>query len=76
MSEEPGRNDAGIVQDEQVSGAQKPRKITELRVSLLPGVAVQVQHSRRSPVLEGLLGDEIFWKMEVEIRDEHEMIIG
>jgi len=38
----------------------------------LAGPPVQMQHSRRRAISEGLLGDELFGKVIIEIWNQHE----
>ena len=40
-----------------------------------PGLAAQGQHPRPSPILERLLGNQFFWKIKIEIRDQHSAIL-
>ena len=43
---------------------------------MFSGGALQVQHAGVVAGGQGLLGDEFFGKMEVEVGDEHMPIIG
>ncbi len=67
---ESSRKDAGIVEDQQVAGMQEIGKFAEQAVSMTTG-SVQVEHARSVASGEGLLGNEVFGKMKVEVGNQH-----
>ena len=75
-SVEPGGKDFCIVEDKQIAPAQKLREVVEQAVGVVSSGALQVQHAGIVAGSQGLLGDELFGKMEVEVGDEHMPIIG
>jgi hypothetical protein len=64
---EPGWKDPRVVEDDQVAGPQKLRKVAKLRVRPLSGRALQAQHAGSIAGGEGFLGYEFVGKREVKI---------
>lgn len=63
---EPGREDAGVVQDQVVLGGEVGGEVFETVVAPSLGVAVEHEHARIGAAGEGLLGDGGFGEVEVE----------
>jgi hypothetical protein len=70
---EPGGEDAGIVEDDEVTGAQQSREVAELAIGTVAASALQVQEAGTVASSERVLGDEIVGKVEVEIRNQHDV---
>ena len=51
------------------------RETSELIVSNSTGFPIQDKHARSRPVRQRLLRNEFFWKMKIEVRDQHETTI-
>jgi len=71
MPEEATGKNAGVVEDEQVAGAQEPLEVCEHRV--LDGASVAAQHQQpRPPALLRFLRDQRLGKLEIEIGNLHD----
>ena len=71
---QPRGKHAGVVEDHQISGAKQFREIAELPIvqaAGLPGCTVQMQQARGGAVLKRHLRDQLFWKVVMEIGDQH-----
>ncbi len=69
--EESGGDDPGVVEDEEVSGAEICRKVGEGVVLECACGAVDGEHATGSADRGRRLGDELFREVEVEVGDEH-----
>lgn len=67
VGEEPGGEDAGVVEDETVAVAEVPGEVGELLVADGPCGAVDDEHAGGLPVGEGVPGDELGGELEVEV---------
>ena len=74
-SQKTGGDDAAIVEDEDVAFAEEVGEIAELAVAVFSGGAIELEHSCAGAFGKGLLGDEFFGEIEVEIGDEHWSIL-
>ena len=63
--------DSGVVEDDEIVGTQKIGKITKLAVGQCFVSRPNLQQTRGATVGEGLLGDEFFGEIVVEIGDQH-----
>jgi len=68
---DPGGEDAGIVENDEVTGAQQVREVAELAIGIVAGCTLQVQHAGAVPDTERGLGDELGGQIEMEIRNQH-----
>jgi hypothetical protein len=76
VTEEAGRQDAGIVKDQQITRAEQVRELSEAGILEGAGVAVEVEHTRGSAIGKRLLRDQLLGKVEIELRNQHCSIIG
>jgi hypothetical protein len=67
---------AGVVEDHKIGGLKKAGKIAKLTIAEGTGGSRKVKQPGGGTVRGGLLGDEFFGKVVVEIGDEHGLIIG
>jgi hypothetical protein len=67
VRKESGRGDFGIVEDEEVVGAEIGRKISKHAVFDFAGIAVNHHHTRGRSVVEWTAGNEFFGEVIVEI---------
>ncbi len=68
---QPGRKHARVIEDDQITGPQQFRRITKLPILQPARFRVQMQKARRRPVRQGLLGNQFFGKVVVELRYQH-----
>ena len=68
---EPRGKDAGVVEDHQVAGLQQFREVAEHDGRTLAAGSLQVQHAGAVAGGEGLLGNEVVGKMEIEVGNQH-----
>ena len=68
---EPGCKDAGVIEDQQISGLQEIWKIAEQAIGIVAAGALQVQHAGAVASGERGLGDEFAGQMEVEVGNQH-----
>jgi hypothetical protein len=71
VAEQSPGNDAGVVEDEQVTGAQQPGQVAEGTVADRCRCPHQMHHARGSPVGQGLLRNEFLGQLVIEVRDPH-----
>lgn len=62
-----GGNDAGVVEDEGVAGADEVGKVVDDAVGPGTGGAVQAKHTGLIPLFGGMLRDETFGKIVIEL---------
>ena len=65
-----GKN-AAAVEDQQVAGAEKSRKVSEFSVLEPAGKARDMQHTRTAAHGKGLLRDQFFRQVEIEVGNQH-----
>jgi len=70
-SVEARRDDAAVVEDEEVAGVEEMRKITEKIVAILTRTAVKNKHAARAPDGRRRLRDEFFGEIEMEVGYAH-----
>ncbi len=70
-SEEPGREDAAVVDDQKIVGAEQVRQGLELKIFECPCLARKMQHARSAAVRQRLLGNQVIVQGEVEVRNQH-----
>lgn len=68
---ETRRDDAGIVEHQQVIGRQQLRKITDLPVGQLPRWPIQAQQTGPAAIGQRGLGNEFLREEKVEVADLH-----
>ena len=71
VAEQPRRNDARVVDDEQVTRAQLLRQGCDGMVGCLAGGTIETQQARRPANSGRLLRDQIIGEFEIEVADEH-----
>jgi hypothetical protein len=71
MSEQARREDPTVIQNEDVAGSKMFGQTAKVIVTRSASASIQNQHARRGAVRERLLRNELFGKMEIEVRDEH-----
>src|SRR5262249_44089813 len=69
-AEEPRRNDAGVVDHQNISGAQKLRQLPNDFVASRTGPALEHEQAGRA-AWEGSLRDQLIGQDEVEVGDSH-----
>ncbi len=74
--EEARRQDAGVVEDEEIAGLEVVGEVGEEVVGEGAGVvdgesAIEDQHAAGAADGGWVLGDEVFWEIEVEVGDAH-----
>ncbi len=62
-----GGNDAGVVEDQGIAGADEAGKVVHNAVGSGAAGAVQTEHAGLIPFLGGVLGDEAFRKIVIEL---------
>ncbi len=70
---EPGGKDAGVVEDHKIAGLQQVREIAEQAVGITAAGSLQMQHAGTVAGGERLLGNEFVGKVEVEVRNQHDV---
>ncbi len=70
---EPRREDARVVEDEEVAGCEELRELGEEMVGECAGIAREREHAAGSACGRRMLRDELGRKIVVEVGDEHEM---
>jgi len=68
---QPGRNDPGIVEDQQIARAQQIRQIPKPAIGQRARFPVQMQQPAGRPLGHGLLGDEFRREVEMKIGATH-----
>ena len=71
VSQQPGRQHPGVVQDQAVAGVQILRQVVKMTVLRLPCRLVQHQQPRTVPPLQRGLGDELRRQLKIEIMGLH-----
>ena len=66
-----GRQDAGVVENNEIAGAQQIREIAEEAIRVLATGSLKMQHAGAVAGCERLLGNEFFGEMKVEVGDQH-----
>ena len=66
-----GRKDAGVVENDEIAGAQQVREIAEQAIRVLAAGSLKMQHAGAVAGGEGFLGNEFFGEMKVEVGDQH-----
>jgi hypothetical protein len=74
VPEQPRREHARVVHDEQIAGPEEARKLLDGRVLDRAGRSPQDQEPRRA-ARRGVLRDELFGQIEIELGDEHDAIV-
>jgi len=74
-SKESCRKHAAVVEHEDISGAKMCREISELIICESASRPIQHKHARSRPVCKRLLRNQLFWKMKIEVGDEHVSLI-
>ena len=72
---EAGGENAAVVEDEEVAGAEDFREIAEKKVVVVAGAAVEEEHAAGAPNSRWGLGDELFGEVEMEVGYTHSMFI-
>src|SRR5215469_9224871 len=65
----------GVIQDQQVVGAQQVRKFLKGGVYNDPSGAIKAQHAGGTAVGERLFRDQFVWKVVVEVGNQHRAIM-
>ena len=71
MPQQTRRQHPGIVQDQAVAGVQILRQVVEMPVLHRAGALVQHQKAGAVPPLQRRLGDQLLWKIKIEIMCFH-----
>ena len=71
MPQQTRRQHPGIVQDQAVAGVQILRQVVEMPVLHRAGALVQHQQAGAVPPLQRRLGDQLLWKIKIEIMCFH-----
>lgn len=66
-----GRKDAGVVENNEIAGAQQIGEIAEQAISVLATGSLKMQHTRAIAGSERFLCNEFFGEMKVEVGDQH-----
>jgi hypothetical protein len=74
-SVEAGREDAAVVEDEEVAGVEDFREIAEKKIVVVAGAAVEEEHAAGAANSRWGLGDELFGEVEMEVGYTHSMFI-
>ena len=69
--EEPGRNDARIVEDQEFVAVKKFRELEKAVIFKAPGRAVELKETRSIAPTERPLGDLVFGQVIVELIESH-----
>jgi len=69
--EETRRQDAGVVENEEVAGLKELREVGEEVVAQGSSGAVEDEHAAGSALGGGVLGDELGGQVVMEVGDEH-----
>jgi hypothetical protein len=72
---EAGGENAAVVEDEEVAGAEDFWKIAEKKVVVVAGAAVEEEHAAGAANSRWRLGDELFGKVEMEVGYTHSVFI-
>ncbi len=75
MSEEAGRYNSRVIQDQQVIVSKQIWEMTEFIIAELARSPVQVEHTSPLAVCKRLLGNKFLGEMEIEVRNKHARII-
>ena len=67
-----GKN-AAAVEDQQVAGAEKSRKVSEFSVLEPAGKAREMQHTRAAALGKGLLRNQLFREVKIKVRNQHQI---
>jgi len=70
-TEQARGEDSGVVDDDEVAGAQPIRQRGDPRVRDDAGFPVEMKQTGPAALRGRLLGDELRWKIEVEVADIH-----
>jgi len=70
---EPGGKDAGVVEDHEIAGPQQIGEVAEQAIGIVAAGALQVQQAGSVTGGEGVLGNELVGKVEVEIGNQHDV---
>ncbi len=68
---EPCWKDAGVVENEQVAGLQQFREVAEQAVGIAAAGSLEVEHAGTIASGKRFLGNEVVWKMEVKVGNQH-----
>jgi hypothetical protein len=71
MSEQASRKHPAVIHNQNVARMKMSRKAPKFVIGECAGTSIQDQHARSRAVVERLLGDQLFWQMEIKIRKEH-----
>ncbi len=71
MGVEARRQDAGVVEDEEVARAEMVREVGEVIVLDSAGGAIDAEHATGAAGRGRGLGDEVFGQIEVEVGYAH-----
>jgi hypothetical protein len=74
--QQPRREHAGVVDDQEIAGAQEIGQRGNARVGQRAAGAVGHQQTRAGAVRRRFLRDEIGWEIEVEVADIHAAVEG
>jgi hypothetical protein len=75
MSVKARRKHLRIVEDDKVTFPKQVRKLAEHAIADLAVITSHVQHARGGAIHKRFLRDQFFGKVEVEVGDEHELIV-
>jgi hypothetical protein len=67
---EARRKHAGIVENYNIADMQQSREVTEQPVCMATG-SLQVEHAGAVPGGQRFLGNEVFWKIKIEVGNQH-----
>ena len=71
LPDEPGRDDAAVVEHEEIAGREQVGQVVEAQVPRRASGAGEDEQARRAPRLHRRLGDEFLGEREVELGDLH-----
>ena len=71
MTQQPGRKDTGVVEDQTVAGPQIVRQIVEVAMYPCAGILVQHQQAGGIPPGNGGLGDKLLGEFKIKITGFH-----
>ncbi len=68
---QPGRNDPGIVEDQQIARAQQIRQVPKAAIGNCARRPIQMQQPAGRPLGNRVLGDELRREIETEVGSTH-----
>lgn len=67
MPEEAGRQNAGVIQHQEVSRPKKFRQVAENGVVDVTEVTIEMQHAGGGAIRQWLLGNQLLGQMKIEL---------